>query len=73
MIVHRSLSCGDLSLNWIAADDDPEGILAAFKRRVACSSRLQQQRLDQGIRLLQEVDHPKVEACLYGISIPSFI
>lgn len=73
MLVHRCVACGDLSLNRIAADDDPVGIFAAFERGVSSSNQFDQQCLDQGIRLLHDVDQPEVEACLFGIDIPSLV
>ena len=73
MLVHRCETCGDLSLNRIAADDDPMGIFAVFERGVLFSSRLQQQCQEQGIRLLLDADRSKVEASLFGVSIPSLI
>lgn len=73
MLVHRCLSCGDLSLNRIAADDDPMAILEAFERGATSSGQLQQICFEQGIFLLQESDRPDVEACLYGVDIPSYI
>ncbi len=73
MLVHRCLGCGDLSLNRIAADDDPAAIFEAFEWSMEHSPRLQRQCLNQGIQLLQEADRSEVEACLFGATIQSYV
>ena len=73
MLVHRCVQCGDLSLNRIAADDDNMTILKVFEQSVSNSDQFQQMCFEQGIFLLQESDRPEVEACLYGISLASYI
>ena len=73
MIVHRCLSCGDLSLNRIAADDDSISILTTFNNGASCTDQFKQQCLNQGIQLLQKADRSEVEVCLFGATIHSYI
>lgn len=72
MLVHRCTNCGDLSINRIAADDDPMAILIAFEQGASSTGQFQQMCFEQGILLLQESDRPEVEACLYGAAIHSY-
>lgn len=67
LLVHRCTGCGDLSLNRIAADDDPPGILAAFECGVGSAPEFREQCLKAGITLLQTEHCPLVESRLYGL------
>lgn len=66
MIVHRCTDCGALSINRIAADDDPVCLLAALTQPVGTRGTLQSACARQGIRLLAEADRPLVLTRLYG-------
>lgn len=66
MLVHRCLGCGDLSINRIAADDDPEKLMAVLE----CTS-LDLLNLDdicqaQGITLLSGKDRYLMQSGLFG-------
>jgi hypothetical protein len=65
MLVHACIDCGALSINRIAADDDPQMILEVFR------SSLQGDHLysEHGIHMLEEKDVHAVQSQLYGQSI----
>jgi predicted RNA-binding Zn-ribbon protein involved in translation (DUF1610 family) len=69
MLVHRCKECGDLSINRIAADDDPVRILALLDTCAEYSDSLYKDCKVQGIHLLSAEDRPRVETQLYGESI----
>jgi len=65
MLVHECSECGALSINRIAADDDPESILEVF------NNTLFEDRCEQaGITLLHAEDTEIVHAQLFGHEIP---
>jgi hypothetical protein len=64
MLVHECVECGGLSINRIAADDDPESILDAFHRSFLLNHRTNLRCLEQGIILLK--NRESVSAQLYG-------
>jgi hypothetical protein len=66
MLVHRCTDCGALSINRVAADDDPVRLLAALNGPVEARSALQSACARQGIRLLTEANRPLVLTQLYG-------
>ena len=63
MLVHRCVSCGDLSINRIAADDDTVKIMNILGLR---SDPLAHQCRAEGIALLMEDDLYQVEKALFG-------
>ncbi len=69
MLVHRCTACGDLSINRIAADDDPVWLLALLDRHSKQCDSLFRECEDQGIRLLIDEDRALVEAQLFGVNI----
>jgi hypothetical protein len=70
MLVHHCIDCERISLNRLAADDDPETVLAVFaasRNLDACDrSRL----AEEGITLLSPTDAALVHLRLYGASAP---
>jgi len=66
MLVHLCVECGRISINRIAADDDPDTILRVFTD----SFELDQGFIDRieasGIKILQQPDHWLVRMRLYG-------
>jgi predicted RNA-binding Zn-ribbon protein involved in translation (DUF1610 family) len=64
MLVHECVECGDLSINRIAADDDPDSIMDALHRSFLLNPRTNLRCLEQGIVLLKSMD--SVSAQLYG-------
>jgi hypothetical protein len=68
MLVHQCISCGKLSLNRLAADDDGQTVLEVFRRSMeldACT-KLHLERC--GIGLLQGADVNQVATQLFGIN-----
>ncbi len=66
MLVHLCTACGRISINRIAADDDPENILAVFHGSTASASRISHTLSRQGITLLTRVQFTLVTRQLYG-------
>jgi hypothetical protein len=68
MLVHRCEECGDLSINRIAADDDPQQLLAVFDQKPSSFQQLHQACLAEKITLLQSQDRLIIQAGLFGES-----
>jgi len=66
MLVHRCTSCEEVSINRIAADDDPAMVMDVFKVNLARQDHLLEHCQTSGIRLLQKDDCLLVETMLYG-------
>ena len=69
MLVHRCQACGDLSINRIAADDDPLKILALVEQKPADTDQLQRTCQEQGICLLANTDRAILQTRLFGSSL----
>ena len=64
MLIHECIECGSLSLNRIAADDDPSTILMVFRASLTCEI---QARCEQhGILSFRENDEGILYKQLYG-------
>lgn len=69
MVVHRCNNCGELSINRIAADDDPEMLLAILRSSSKDRPELLWTCRNIGIRLLEEKRHRRlVQSRLLGKS-----
>jgi len=66
MLIHRCAACGALSINRIAADDDPAALMAVFTHSQTPDAGLQRLCETADIRLLQQDEHDLVRARLYG-------
>jgi hypothetical protein len=66
MLVHRCQACGDLSINRIAADDDPFKILAILNQKPPDAHRLLQACQEQDIVLLADMDRSILQSRLFG-------
>ncbi|MFA4930436.1 MAG: RNHCP domain-containing protein [Patescibacteria group bacterium] len=66
MLVHECVGCGRVSINRIAADDDPESILAVFDQSLDLSIRKKDDLQKMGIRILTESDKAEVKKQLFG-------
>lgn len=71
MLIHQCNECGGLSINRIAADDDPQALLGIFDQSAHLPTALQQQILEQGIHLLQAREMTLVATRLLGKAHPS--
>jgi hypothetical protein len=66
MLVHECIECGTLSINRIAADDDPENILIIFQDSVLYGQQMHTRCEGQGIVMLDEGATEVVHQQLYG-------
>ncbi|MCB2214347.1 RNHCP domain-containing protein [bacterium] len=73
MIVHRCTHCGGLSINRIAADDDPVRLLAALNGPASERAALQSACARQDIQLLDKADRPLILTQLYGEDVETKI
>lgn len=76
MLVHRCQACAELSINRIAADDDPLYILAILEQKTTDADQLLKACQAQGIRLLASGDRTILQTRLFGIAFaekPAFI
>jgi len=66
MLIHRCTGCGKLSINRIAADDDPAVIYQVFNRSVNLTLKWKELLKNEGIRLLGSADLTVVYSQLFG-------
>ena len=66
MLIHECTSCGKISINRIAADDNEEMILKIFSESQKLESRKRNRLEREGIELLQEEAREKILAQLFG-------
>ena len=64
MLVHECAECGALSINRIAADDDPASVMDVFSESRSLDFQFQIKCEEQGIRIAN--DMKKVHTQLYG-------
>ena len=67
MMVHECVECGALSINRIAADDDPSNILAVFESSI--ESPVHARCEAQGIRTLKAGDLHAIQRQMFGRSL----
>jgi len=72
MLIHECIECGDLSINRIAADDDPDSVMEVFNDSLALSRQLLLRCEEQGIMVLNDVERIYIQ--LYGqtMNTPAF-
>lgn len=66
MLIHECIECGTLSINRIAADDDPENILTIFQDSFLYGHPMRQLCEEQDIIMLAEDETEMVHQQLYG-------
>jgi hypothetical protein len=66
MLVHRCTNCNRLSINRVAADDDPMKLLAVFNNSPEDIHRIQHMCQEQGILLLKRSERSLVHTRLFG-------
>jgi hypothetical protein len=66
MLIHYCLGCGQISINRIAGDDDPEMILKTFKQSEKLDSGLKRKIQENKIRLLEKKDEKEILNQLFG-------
>ena len=70
MLIHECLECQSLSINRIAADDDPESILTIFHDSLLHGYQLRVRCEQQGIVVLGSGELGMVHMQLYGQGTP---
>jgi hypothetical protein len=75
MLIHECTDCKALSINRIAADDDPEAILAVFQDSLTSGQQMHSIFQQHGIVILKKEDSKTVFTQLYGQAqkIPALI
>jgi hypothetical protein len=73
MLIHACIECASLSINRIAADDDPESVMEVFDRSLLLAYRIGPICETQGIALLSTQDAEMVRLQLYGhrVDVPA--
>jgi hypothetical protein len=66
MLVHQCCDCGSVSINRIAADDDPATIIRIFQSSLELESSNRAKLAFHGIQILQCEKEALVQACLFG-------
>ncbi len=69
MLIHQCIECGDISINRIAADDDPDAILNVFEESFSNDDQIRRLCSEQEIMMLDVEQTPMVHLQLYGQSI----
>ena len=68
MVIHQCQDCGQISINRLAADDDPQIVLKIFEE----SKKLEEETLaklgEERIRLLSQKDEQEIHTQLFGKS-----
>jgi len=68
MVIHKCLSCGKISINRIAADDETGEILDLFEKTLKISAELLAELNQQSIRPLTKKDKNEVRKQLFGVA-----
>jgi len=66
MLIHECTECGSLSINRIAADDDPETILDVFNASLQNNDQFRARSEADGILMLNAEDDERVRSQLFG-------
>jgi len=64
MLIHECVECGNLSINRIAADDDPDSVMEVFQASLTLGRHVKMRCKEQGVTILNEVGIVSVQ--LYG-------
>ncbi|MEN4012096.1 MAG: RNHCP domain-containing protein [Chloroflexota bacterium] len=66
MLIHQCVECAALSINRLAADDDPQGLLEVYERSLCSEPGLTRRLDDQGIVMLKTAHAGLVQQRLLG-------
>lgn len=69
MVIHHCQTCQAVSINRLAADDDPTKVQALFDHSLKLEKEILDLLLTEGIVILQEKDRPEMMTQLYGKAI----
>ena len=67
MLVHRCEYCGDLSINRVAADDDPLKLIDVFEHKSPEIDQLHRACQDHGISMLTRINRSMLMTNLFGL------
>jgi ribosome biogenesis GTPase len=73
MLIHECVECQTLSINRIAADDDPATVMTVFEKSLTLSRQVHALCQENGILILNAEDSEIVRVQLYGyhVEIPA--
>jgi hypothetical protein len=69
MLIHQCLKCGKISINRLAADDNPQAILEIFEKSKQLNPEKINKLTQAGIKALTEQDKKEIETQLFGKNI----
>jgi len=69
MLIHECVDCQSLSINRIAADDDPDTVMELFAKSIVSFHQIRTMCEREGIIMLGMEDTKVVFSQLYGSSI----
>lgn len=64
MLIHKCVECGGLSINRIAADDDPDSVMDVFRASLTLGMRVLAEYQGRGFAVLKDAEIVSVQ--LYG-------
>lgn len=66
MLIHQCLKCGKISINRLAADDNPQAILEIFEKSKQLNPEAINRLTEEGIKTLIEQDKQEMLIQLFG-------
>jgi len=66
MVIHQCQDCGQISINRLAADDDPQIILKIFEESKKLGEETLEKIKAENIRLLIDKDKKEIQTQLFG-------
>jgi DNA-directed RNA polymerase subunit RPC12/RpoP len=69
MLIHQCLKCNKISINRLAADDNPQAILEVFEKSKQLNPETINRLTEEGIKTLLEQDKQEILIQLYGKTI----
>jgi hypothetical protein len=72
MLIHECIECASLSINRIAADDDPESVLEVFRISFLLAYRIRAELERKGITILNREHAETIYLQLYGQQADAF-
>jgi len=72
MLIHECVDCGDISINRIAADDDPDSIMGAFFHSQTLGFQIRVRCEAHGILVLMDADVVSEQLYGQGEKMPAF-
>jgi hypothetical protein len=66
MVIHLCIECADVSINRIAADDDPQRLFSVFEQSLRMETALRRRLEDGHILVLSNDETDSVKVQLFG-------